>query len=271
MSNRYGKSGARTGYAKSSQTSNDDFIQVRITPDAYHMLTTYMFLKYGRIKGRMPYIVSDLIIKAVISEMPEIVELRKKYGSNIKTQSQDEAITPIQESVEVPQQASSMVNSEKTVYDRWLVKYAGIIQGIKNMKAMEKEAKEAKFLFYPVGKDTAVVIDRYWINKAIELGNSPKLKIGLGRAEEIARQVVEGNKRDEELSLFERIGLALYMLNKDGYVIYSSSGWTLANPDIALDASGKEKPAPQAPKPEEKKAEEKKTEAKLEPQGESKN
>jgi hypothetical protein len=128
---------------------------------------------------------------------------------------------------------------------------------------VEKEAKELKFLFYPITKTKAVVVDRYWINRAIELGNSPKLKIGLGRAEEIAKGIIEGNKKDEELSLAERVGLALYMLNKDGYVIYSSSGWTLAIPDIALDASGKEKP-------EEKKAEEKKTEAKLEPQEESK-
>jgi hypothetical protein len=262
MSNRYGKSGARTGYAKSSQTSNDDFIQVRITPDAYHMLTTYMFLKYGRIKGRMPYIVSDLIIKAVISEMPEIVELRKKYGSNIKTQGhvesksvqpQNEAITPIQENVEVPQQVSSMVKSEKTLYDRWLVKYAGVIRGIKNMKAMEKEAKEAKFLFYPVGKDSAVVIDRYWVNKAIELGNHPQLKVSLGDAEEIARQVVEGGKRDDELTLRERVALALYTLNRDGSAIYASNGWTLTIPDLALEE-----------KPKGKGAGEKKTEQKQE-------
>jgi hypothetical protein len=136
------------------------------------------------------------------------------------------------------------------------------------MKALEKQAREAKFLFYPVNSDTAVVVDRYWINRAIELGNSSKLKIGLGQAEEIARSVIEGNKKDEELSLAERVGLALYMLNKDGYVIYSSSGWTLAIPDIALDTSRKEKPAPQAPKPEAKETEEKEPEAKPEPKKE---
>jgi hypothetical protein len=133
---------------------------------------------------------------------------------------------------------------------------------------MEKEAKKLKFLFYPVDKNRAVVVDRYWIDRAIELGNSSKLKIGLGQAEEIARSVIEGNKKDEELSLAERVGLALYMLNKDGYVIYSSSGWTLAIPDIALDTSRKEKPAPQAPKPEAKETEEKEPEAKPEPKKE---
>jgi hypothetical protein len=133
------------------------------------------------------------------------------------------------------------------------------------MKAMEKEAKELKFLFYPVTRNKAVVVDRYWINKAIALGNNPKLKIGLSQAEEIAKSVIEGNKGDEELSLAERVGLALFMLNKDGYVIYSSSGWTLAIPDIALDVPGEKKPAPQEAKPEPKKAEEKEPEAKPEP------
>jgi hypothetical protein len=277
MSNRYGKSGTRTGYTRGSQTNDDDFIQVRITPDAYHMLTTYMFLKYGRVKGRMPYIVSDLIIKAVTSEMPEIVELRKKYGSNIKTQEhvesksvqpQNMASTPEQEKAEAPPQTSSTAKSGKSVYDRWLVRFAGVLDGIQNMSRMEREAKELKFLFYPVTKTKAVVIDRYWINRAIELGNSPKFKIGLGQAEEIAKNIIEGNKRGEELSLAERVGLALYMLNKDGYVIYSSSGWTLAIPDIALDTSRKEKPASQAPKPEAKETEEKEPEAKTEPKKE---
>jgi hypothetical protein len=128
------------------------------------------------------------------------------------------------------------------------------------MKAMEKEAKEAKFLFYPVGKDSAVVIDRYWVNKAIELGNHPQLKVSLGDAEEIARQVVEGGKQDDELTLRERVALALYTLNRDGSAIYASNGWTLSIPDLALEE-----------KPESRKAEEKKTEAKPEPEkGESK-
>jgi len=167
-----------------------------------------------------------------------------------------------------PPQTSSRAKSEKSVYDRWLVRFAGVLDGIQNMSKVEREARELKFLFYPVTKTKAVVIDRYWINRAIELANSPKLKIGLGQAEEIAKSVIEGNKRDEELSLAERVGLALYMLNRDGYVIYSSSGWTLAIPDIALDVSGTEKPTPEAPKPESKKAEEKRPEAKPEPEKE---
>jgi len=264
MSNRYTRSGTKTG----NRDYNDNFIQIRITYEAYHMLSTYIYLKHGRVKGRMPYIVSDLIIKAVTNEMPEIVELKKKYGTYAKTQENTESNVPKSQktsgtkdqSTENPPQASSRTKSEKSVYDRWLVKYAGIIDGIQNMSKMEKEAKELKFLFYPIDKNRAVVVDRYWINKAIELANNPKFKIGLGRAEEIAKAVIEGNKKDDELSLAERIGLALFMLNKDGYAIYSSTGWTLAIPDIALDVSGKEKPTPQAPKPETQKTEEKKPE-----------
>ncbi|MEM0060988.1 MAG: hypothetical protein QXU60_07180 [Sulfolobales archaeon] len=273
MSNRYTRSGTKTG----NRDYNGDFIQIRITYEAYHMLSTYLYLKHGRVKGRMPYIVSDLLIKAITNEMPEIIELKKKYGTYTKTQEDTESSIPktqkasgltdqktsgaIDQSTERPPQASSRPRSEKSVFDRWMVKYAGILDGIQNMSKMEKEAKELKFLFYPVGKDRAVVVDRYWINKAIELANNPKFKIGLGRAEEIAKAVIEGGKKDEELSLVERIGLALFMLNKDGYTIYSSTGWTLAIPDIALDVSGKEKPTPQAPKPEAQKTEEKKPEA----------
>ena len=267
MSNKYTKSGT-SGKRTDNLGYNDNFIQVRITYEAYHMLTTYMYIKYGRVKGRMPYIISDLLVKAITSEMPEIVELKKKYGSYAKTQEpaepknvqpQKQASTPEVEKVETPP-APKKVTRRESIYDRWVVRYTGIIRGIKDMKAMEKEAKEAKFLFYPISKDTAVVIDRFWIGKAIELGNSPKFKIGLGQAEEIARQVIQGNKSDDELSLTERLGLALYMLNRDGYVIYSSNGWTLAIPDIALAPEVSEgKTAPQSTKPEEREAEEKPT------------
>jgi len=286
MSNKYGKSGTRTGYTRGNQTNDYDFIQVRITPEAYHMLTTYMFLKYGRVKGRMPYIVSDLIIKAVTSEMPEIVELKKKYGSDTKkpehiepksVQPQNETSPPKQEKAEAPPQTTSI--AKKSIYDRWLVRFAGVLDGIQSMSKMEKEAKEAKFLFYPIGKDKAVVIDRYWIDRAIELANNSQFKLGLGEAEEISRAIIEQGKRDEELTLKERVALTLYMLNKDGYVIFSSKGWTLAIPDIALESSGKEKTTPQTQKPEAQKAdsekkpevgktEEKKPEARPEPQKE---
>jgi len=278
MSNRYGRSGASTEYTKVNRTTDYDFIQVRITPEAYHMLTTYMFLKYGRAKGRMPYIISDLIIKAVTSEMPEIIELKKKYGSSTKTpehvesksvQPQSEASPPKQEKTETPPQTTS--RAKKSVYDRWLVRFAGILDGIQSMSKMEKEAKEAKFLFYPVGKDRAIVIDRYWINRAIELGNNSKTKVSLSEAEEISRAIIELGKKYEELTLKEKVALTLYMLNKDGYVIYSSNGWTLAIPDIALDVSGKEKATekntPQTQKPETseaKQVEEKKEEPKQE-------
>jgi hypothetical protein len=243
---------------------NSNLVRIYVTEEAYHLLNTYVFFRHGRLKGKVSDTASELIIKTISQEMPEIFELINRYRSktpqSVNVQPQKVASTPKRENVETPP-APKTVTREKSVYDRWLVRFAGILDGIQNMSKMEREAKELKFLFYPVSKTKAVVIDRYWVNKAIELANSPKFKIGLAQAEEIAKSVIEGNKRDEELSLTERVGLALYMLNRDGYVIYSSSGWTLAIPDIALDASGKEKPAPQAPKPEEKKTEEKRPEA----------
>jgi hypothetical protein len=247
---------------------NSNLVRIYITEEAYHLLNTYVFFRHGRLKGKVSDTVSELIIKAISQEMPEIFELINRYRSKApqsnNVQPQKVASTPKQENVEAPL-APKTVTRKESIYDRWLVRFAGVLDGIQNMSKMEKEAKELKFLFYPVTRNKAVVVDRYWINKAIALGNNPKLKIGLSQAEEIAKSVIEGDKRDEELSLAERIGLALFMLNKDGYVIYSSSGWTLAIPDIALDVPGEKKPAPQEAKPEPKKAEEKEPEAKPEP------
>jgi len=270
MSTKYTRSisAKRTG----NRDYSDNFIQIRITYEAYHMLSTYMYLKHGRVKGRMPYIVSDLIIKAITNEMPEIVELKKKYGSyreqkvttDVTTQTENQASTTIHEMEEAPAQtqSSSKTTHKHSIYERWMVKYAGVIRGIKNMKTLEKEAKEAKFLLFPINNDTAVVIDRYWVRKAIELGNHPQYKITLSQAEEIARQVIEGGKSNDELTLKERVALALATLNRDGSVIYASNGWTLTIPDIALDVSEKA----QAPKPEAQKTEEKRPESEAKPE-----
>jgi len=266
--------------------------RIYITDEAYQALVGYTLLVNRTTKG-MSFVASSLILSAIAQKTNIPVDQwtnrpidQKTSGPMVQESSgpkshqpsgptDQKTSGPMDQKTSGPKdqwterpQFSSRAKNEKSVYDRWLVKYAGIIDGIQNMSRMEKEAKKLKFLFYPIDKNRAVVVDRYWINRAIELGNSSKLKIGLGQAEEIARSVIEGNKKDEELSLAERVGLALYMLNKDGYVIYSSSGWTLAIPDIALDTSRKEKPAPQAPKPEAKETEEKEPEAKPEPKKE---
>jgi len=252
--------------------------RIYITDEAYQALVGYTLLVNRTTKG-MSLVASSLILDAIAQKTNIPVNQQSKVPVDQKTsrpetqesnvpksyqpsgpKSQKTSGTKDQ-STENPPQVASRAKSEKSVFDRWMVKYAGIIDGIQNMSKLEKEAKELKFLFYPVGKDRAVVVDRYWINKAIELANNPKFKIGLGRAEEIAKAVLSLGKKDEELSLVERIGLTLFMLNKDGYAIYSSTGWTLAIPDIALDVSGKEKPVPQTPKPETQKTEEKKPEA----------
>ena len=257
--------------------------RIYITDEAYQALVGYTLLVNRTTKG-MSFVASSLILSAIAQKTNIPVDQwtnrpidQKTSGPMVQESSGPKSHQP---SGPIDQKTSGPMDqktsrpevqrdkSGKSVYNRWLVRYAGVIRGIKDMKALEKQAREAKFLFYPVNSDTAVVVDRYWIDRAIELGNSSKLKIGLGQAEEIARSVIEGNKKDEELSLAERVGLALYMLNKDGYVIYSSSGWTLAIPDIALDTSRKEKPAPQAPKPEAKETEEKEPEAKPEPKKE---
>ena len=244
--------------------------RIYITDEAYQALVGYTLLVNRTTKG-MSLVASSLILDAIAQKtnIPVNQKTSRPVAQESNIPKSHQSSGPIAQKpsgpkdqwTEKPPQASSRAKSEKSVFDRWMVKYAGIIDGIQNMSKLEKEAKELKFLFYPVGKDRAVVIDRYWINKAIELANNPKFKIGLGRAEEIAKAVIEGNKKDDELSLAERIGLALFILNKDGYAIYSSTGWTLAIPDIALDVSGKEKSTPQAPKPETQKTEEKKPEA----------
>jgi hypothetical protein len=251
--------------------------RIYITDEAYNALVGYCLLKNKTWRG-MAFEASSLLLEAIsqktgipMTQKANIPTVQQPSGpvaqeANRPVSQQSSGPTaqkdnipesqwtnrPIDQKAEAP---SRKRQAKKTIYDRWIVKYAGIIRGIKNMKAMEKEAKEAKFLFYPVGKDSAVVIDRYWVNKAIELGNHPQLKVSLGDAEEIARQVVEGGKRDDELTLRERVALALYTLNRDGSAIYASNGWTLTIPDLALE---------EKPKAQEKGAGEKKTEQKRE-------
>lgn len=241
--------------------------RIYITDEAYNALMGYCLLKNKTWRG-MSFEASNLILEAIAQKtnipVDQLASSPKAQKPNRPIdQKPNEPMVQKTNSPKAQQPSRPMVQKDnesktathkKSVYDRWLVRFAGILDGIQSMSKMEKEAKEANFLFYPVGKDRAVVIDRYWINHAIELANSPKMRIGLGEAEEVSRAIIEQGKKDRELTLRERVALMLYMLNKDGYVIYSSNGWTLAMPDIALDVSGKEMSTPQTQKPETPKA-----------------
>jgi hypothetical protein len=242
--------------------------RIYITDEAYNALMGYCLLKNKTWRG-MSFEASNLILEAIAQKTNIPVDQltsgprgqktnrpKDQRAISLKDQQTNEPVDqkpsePIDQKTEAP---SRERQAKKSIYDRWLVRFAGILD-VQNMSKMEKEAKEAKFLFYPIGKDKAVAIDRYWINRAIELANNSQFKVGLGEAEEITRAIIEQGKRDEELTLKERVALTLYMLNRDGYAIFSSKGWTLAIPDIALEPPGKEKTTPQTQKPEAQKTE----------------